>query len=161
MSKTTFTIMRDERKVVMERTFDAPREAVFEAFIDPNAIPKWWGPRNYTTTVEEMDVRVGGVWRFLVRDDRGNEHGFHGAYRKIDPPKLLSCTFNFEDIPGDHELIQTWTFEDLGGRTKVTSTATYAKVDDLDGMVASGMEWGATESWNRLAELVEKTPTRP
>jgi len=157
MLKTTFAIKRDELKVVMERTFDAPREAVFKAFTDPHAIPQWWGPKRLTTTVDRMDVRPGGVWRFVQRDAEGNEYAFHGVYKEIDAPRLLSSTFNFEGIPGDHELLQTVTFEDLGGKTKVTSTATYADVEDLDGMVASGMESGATESWERLAELVEKT----
>lgn len=157
MSKTSFVIKRDELKVVMERTFDAPLEAVFKAFIDPQAIPKWWGLRAQTTTVDKMDVRVGGAWRYVCRDSRGNEYAFHGVYKKIDPPRLVSCTFNFEGIPGNHELLQTAIFEDLGGKTKVTSTATYASVEDLDGMVASGMESGAIETWDRLAELVEKT----
>lgn len=64
MSKTTFAVKRDELKVVMERTFDAPREAVFKAYTDPEAIPKWWGLRSQTTTVDRMDVRVGGAWRY-------------------------------------------------------------------------------------------------
>jgi uncharacterized protein YndB with AHSA1/START domain len=158
MSKTTFTIKRDELKVAMVRTFDAPIETVFRAHTDPHAIPNWWGPRRQTTTVDMMDVRVGGGWRYVCRDGSGNEYAFHGVYKRIDPPKLLVATFNFEGIPGNHELLQTATFEDLGRKTKVTSTATYANVADLDGMVASGMESGATESWDRLAELVEKTP---
>jgi len=157
MSKTTFAIRRDELKVVMERTFDAPREAVFKAFTDPQAIPQWWGPKRLTTTVDKMDVRPGGLWRFIQHDAGGNEYAFHGVYKAIDPPRLLSCTFHFEGIPGVHELLQTVTFEDLGGRTRVRSVATYSNVEDLDGMVASGMESGATESWDRFAELVEKT----
>ena len=161
MSNAVFTVKRNELKVVMERTFDAPREALFQAFIDPNAIPKWWGPRNETTTVENMDVRVNGPWRFVCRDNAGHEYAFHGVHKEIDPPERISSTFNYEGIPGDHELVQVATFEDLGGKTKVTSTATYANVEDLDGMLASGMEKGATESWDRLAELVEKAPKRP
>lgn len=157
MSNSTFTIKRDELKVVMERTFTAPREQVFRAFIDPQAIPKWWGPRYLMTTVDRMDVWVGGTWRFVQRDKDGNEYGFHGVFKTIDPPKLLSFTFNFEGIPGEHELLQTVTLEDLGGKTKVTSVATYANVEDLDGMVSAGMESGAVESWDRLAELLEQS----
>lgn len=157
MSNTTFEIKRDELKVVMQRTFDAPLEAVFKASIDPQGIPKWWGLRAQTTIVDKMDVRVGGAWRYVCRDSHGNEYAFHGVYKKIDPLKLISCTFNFEGIPGNHELLQTATFEDLGGKTRVTSIAAYANVEDLDGMVASGMESGAIETWDRLAELVEKT----
>lgn len=151
-----FTVKRDELKVLMERTFDAPREAVFRAFIDSRAIPKWWGLRSHTTVVDKNDVRAGGVWRFVSRDAAGDQYGFHGVYKKIDPPKLVSCTFNFEGIPGDHESIQTATFEDVHGKTKVTGTATFANVEDLNGMVGSGMESGWAESWDRLAELVAK-----
>ena len=156
MSKTRFTVRRDQLTVVMERTFDAPRETVFKAYIDSQAIAKWFGPRSHTTTVDKNDVRVGGVWRFVSRDPAGHEYGFHGVYKKIEPPKLLAATFNFEGIPGDHELQQTVIFEDVAGKTKVTATATYKTVEDLDGMVASGMESGANESWDRLAELIEQ-----
>lgn len=151
-----FTIKRDELKVVMERIFDAPREAVFQAFVDSGAIPKWWGLHRHTTTVDKNDVNIGGAWRFVCRDAGGSVYAFHGVYKTIDPPNLMSSTFVFEGIPGDHELTQTATFESLHGKTKVTSTATYANVEDLDGMVASGMESGATESWDRLAELLRK-----
>ena len=157
MAKTTFTVKREELKVIIERVFDAPRELVWKAFNDPDSIPHWWGPKFLTTTVEKMDVRPGGVWRYVQRDPDGNEYAFNGVYREIDPLKLVSRTFNFEGIPGDHELIETATFEDVEeGKTKVTATAVYANVEDLDGMVNSGMEAGATESWERLAELVEK-----
>lgn len=160
MATTTFAIKRDELRIVMERMFDAPREAVFKAFTDPGAIPKWWGLRKHTTTVDKMDVRVGGAWRFISRDKDGKEYAFHGVFTASESPKLLSLTFNFEGVPGDHEVLQTMTLEDVGGKTKVTATASYANVEDLDGMVTSGMESGATESWDRLAEFVETTANR-
>ena len=155
MPTASFAIKRNELRVVMERTFDAPREVVFKAFTDPNAVPQWWGRRSQTTTVDKMEVGVGGTWRYVCRDSGGNEYAFNGVYKKVEAPRLLSSTFSFEGIPGDHELLQTVMFEDLGGKTKVTSTAFYAKIEDLDGMVASGMEAGATESWDRLAEFLE------
>ncbi len=157
MPGATFTTERDKLRVVMERVFDAPREAVFRAFIDPHAIPRWWGLRSQTTTVDRMDVKEGGAWRFVCRDESGNEYAFHGVFKKVDRPKLLSLTFNFEGLAGDHELLETVMFEDLSGKTRVTSTAVYANLEDLDGMVGSGMESGAIESWDRLAELVERT----
>lgn len=156
MSAASFAVKRNELRVVMERIFDAPREVVFKAFTDPNTIPRWWGLRRHTTTVDKMDVRVGGAWRYVCRDADGHTYAFNGVYKSVAPPTLLSCTFNFEGIPGDHELLQTVVFEDLAGRTRVTSTGVYATLEDLDGMVASGMESGATESWERLAEFVEK-----
>lgn len=157
MAKSTFTIKREELKVVIERVFDAPRERVWKVLTDPNSIPQWWGPKSLTTTVEKMDLKPGGSWRYIHRDKDGNEYAFNGVYKEIDPPKLISRTFNFEGIPGDHELVETLTLEEVEeGKTKVTNTAVYANVEDLDGMVNSGMEAGATESWERLAELVEK-----
>ena len=156
MPKTHFTVQRDELKVIMDRIFDAPREAVWKAITDPKAIPKWWGPRSQATTVDKMDLRVGGSWRYVSRDEAGNEYGFHGVYKEIDPPKRISDTFNFEGIPPGHELVETVTLEDLGGRTRMTTVSRYANVEDLDGMVASGMESGAVESWERLTELLEK-----
>jgi len=156
LAKTTFTTKREELKVIIERVFDAPRELVWKAFNDPDSIPHWWGPKSVTTTVEKMDVRPGGAWRYVQRDPDGSEYAFNGVYREIDPPNLISRTFTFEGMPG-HELIETATFEDFEeGKTKVTATVVYADVEDLDGMVNSGMETGATESWERLAELVEK-----
>jgi uncharacterized protein YndB with AHSA1/START domain len=154
--KTTFIVRREELKVVMERTFDAPRDLVWKVFTDPQSIPEWWGPKNLTTTVEKMDVKPGGAWRFVQRDPEGNQFAFNGVYKEIDPPRFLSRTFNFEGIPGNHELTELLTLEEHDGKTKVIGIAVYANVEDLDGMVGSGMEKGATESWERLAELVEK-----
>lgn len=155
MAKTTFTVKREEREVVMERVFDAPRELVWKAFTDPESIPRWWGPRVLTTTVDKMEVRPGGIWRYLQRDPEGNEYAFNGKYLEITQPEKLSYTFEFEPLAG-HVLVQTVTFEEYEGKTKVTSTATYDTVEDLDGMVKAGMEAGAIESWDRLAELLEE-----
>lgn len=153
MSQTTFTVKREELTIIVERVFDAPREKVFKVFTDPTNLPKWWGPRNLTTTVESMDVRVGGKWRFIQRDEKGNEFAFNGVYKEVTPPERISNTFEFEPMAG-HILVETAVFEDLGDKTKVTSTARYANLEDLDGMVASGMEGGAVESWERLAEFI-------
>jgi uncharacterized protein YndB with AHSA1/START domain len=160
MDQGTFTVKRDELKVVMERTFNAPIDQVFKALTDPAVIPLWWGKRSQTTRVDEMEVKVGGAWRFVCRDQDGTEYAFHGVYLAIDPPRRISQTFNFEGIPGDHELVETLSLEHLGGKTKVTNTSVYANLDDLDGMVASGMEAGARETWDRLAEIVENAPAR-
>jgi uncharacterized protein YndB with AHSA1/START domain len=75
-----------DREIVMTRVFDAPRELVFKAYTDPSLIPQWWGPRGFTTTVDQMDVRPGGVWRFVQRGPDGSEYAFNGVYREIAPP---------------------------------------------------------------------------
>jgi uncharacterized protein YndB with AHSA1/START domain len=151
-SASTLTLP-SEREIVMERVFAAPRELVFKAYTDPNLIPKWWGPRKYTTTVDKLDVRVGGAWRFVQRDADGNVYAFNGEYREIAPPGRLSYTFEFEGMPG-HVLLETVTFQEQDGQTKVTVTSLFASVEDRDGMLQSGMEEGARESQDRLAELL-------
>ena len=150
---TTFTTPSD-REIRMTRVFNAPRDLVFQAHTDPKHIPHWLGPRRMTTTVDTMDVRPGGAWRFVQRDPEGNEYGFRGEYREVVPPERLVYTFEFEGMPG-HILVETVTFEEHDGKTTVTSMALFDSVEDRDGMLESGMESGATESWDRLAELLE------
>jgi len=157
MPKTTFTVKKEELKVVMERVFDATPEQVFKAISDPKLVPQWWGPAQFKTLVDKMDFRVGGEWRFIHKGKDGQEFAFHGVYKKIVPNQKVSDTFNFEGIPGDHELVETMVLEDMGnGKTKATSTSVYKNIQDLEGMVNSGMEGGAVETWERLAALVEK-----
>jgi uncharacterized protein YndB with AHSA1/START domain len=143
-----------DREVVMTKVFDAPRELVWKAYTDARLIPRWWGPRYLTTRIDKMDVKPGGAWRFVSRGPDGKEFGFHGVYREIVKPERLSWTFEFEGVPG-HVSVDTVTFEELDGRTKVTVTSLFQTKADCDGMVASGMESGATEGTERLAELLE------
>ena len=142
-----------DREIVSERVFDAPRERVFAAYTDPELIPQWWGPRGTTTIVDQMDVRPGGAWRFVNRDSDGSETGFRGTYREVTPPERIVQTFEWEGMPG-HVVVETATFEDLGGRTKVTATSLFHTSEERDGMLASGMERGLTETHDRLAELL-------
>jgi uncharacterized protein YndB with AHSA1/START domain len=144
-----------QHSIVMTREFDAPRELVWKVYTDPAHLPNWWGPRGLTTTVEAMDVRPGGAWRFIQRDTDGNEYAFHGVYHQVVPPERVVSTFEFEGMPG-HVMLETMTLEDLGGRTRLTTTSVFQSVEDRDGMLASGMEQGATESMDRLAELLAK-----
>jgi uncharacterized protein YndB with AHSA1/START domain len=152
-SATTLTLPSNQ-EIVMARVFNAPRELVFKAHTDPNLIPKWWGRRNYTTTVDKLDLRVGGAWRFVQRDADGNEYAFNGVYREIVSPERLSYTFEFEGMPG-HVLVETLTFEEQDGKTRLTVTGLYQSAEDRDGMLQSGMEEGANESYDQLAELLE------
>jgi len=149
---TTYTTPSD-REIGMTRVFDAPRELVYQAYTDANHVPHWWGPRRMTTTVNTLDVRPGGAWRIVQRDPEGNEYGFRGEYREVVPPERLVYTFEFEGMPG-HILVETVTFEEQDGKTTVTSTALFDSVEDRDGILESGMEAGAIESWDRLEELL-------
>lgn len=153
-TKRSITVtLPSDREVVITRVFDAPRDLVFKAFTDPKLIPHWWGPRKYKTTVDKMDVRPGGAWRFVHRDEESNEHGFRGVYREIIPPERLVYTFEWEGLPG-HILVETVTLEERDGKTTVTDHALFDTVEDRDGMLKSGMESGATESMDRLEELL-------
>lgn len=153
MPKFDFVAEPGQQAVVITRVFDAPRTLVFKAFTDPTLIPKWWGPRSHTTTVDKMDVKPGGIWRCVSRDADGNEFAFRGVYREIEAPERLVYTFEFEGMPG-HVSLEMVTLEEHNGKTTVTNTVAFHTVEDRDGMLASGMEGGATESMERLAELL-------
>jgi uncharacterized protein YndB with AHSA1/START domain len=149
---TTVTTPTD-REIVTERVFDAPRERVFATYTDPALIPQWWGPRRMTTTVDQMDLRPGGSWRFVMREPDGPEIGFKGVYREVTPPQRIVQTFEWEGMPG-HVIVETHTFEELGERTRVKTTSLFHTTEERDGMLASGMEGGLTETHERMAELL-------
>lgn len=152
MAKTEFVIKPGVQEITLIREFDAPRNLVFKAMMDPNTIPKWWGPRAYWTKVDKMDARSGGSWRFIHGDNKGNEYGFHGVYHLVEPNRVIQ-TFEFEGVPGRPSL-ETMTLEDIGGRTRMVTHSVFLSLEDRDGVVQSGMETGAEETHDRLAELV-------
>ena len=159
-TKTTSKLsLPSDREIVGSRIMDAPPELVFKAYTDPDLIPRWWGPRRYATTVDKMDVRPGGVWRFVHRAADGGEYAFNGVYREIVPPKRLVYTFNYEGAPG-HEAVETVTFEEAeGGKTRMTDHLLFETREERDGMLNSGMEEGAAETIDRLAELLRELQT--
>ena len=148
-----------DREIRIERVFDAPRDRVFAVYTDPELIPEWWGTRDATTVVEQMDVRPGGSWRFLVRSSDGSETAFRGTYREIAAPERIVQTFEWEGMPG-HVCVETATFEDLGDRTKVTTTSLFHTGEERDGMLSSGMEGGLNETYARLDELLARLASR-
>ena len=148
-----------DREIHVERVFDAPRDRVFAVYTDPELIPEWWGPRETTTVVDQMDVRTGGRWRFVMRNSDGSESGFRGAYREVTPPERIVQTFEWEPMAG-HVSVETATFEDLGDRTKVTTTSIFHTTEERDGMLGSGMEGGMNETYARLDELLARLAAR-
>jgi uncharacterized protein YndB with AHSA1/START domain len=142
-----------DREIHIERIFDAPRDRVFAAFVDPELIADWWGPHGTTTIVEEMNVVVGGAWRFRTRSDEHGESVFRGTYREVRPPERLVQTFEWLGMPG-HVSVDSSTFEDLGGRTRVTTVSQFHTPEERDGMVDAGMEGGLSESYERLDALL-------
>jgi uncharacterized protein YndB with AHSA1/START domain len=147
-----------DREIHIERVFAAPRDRVFAAFTDPALIPAWWGPRDLTTVVDQMDVRAGGSWRFVARTPDGSETGFRGTYREVTPPERIVQTFEWEGMPG-HVSVETATFEDLGDRTRIVTTSIFHTTEERDGMLGSGMERGMNETYARLDELLAAEPS--
>ena len=144
-----------DREIHVERVFDAPRDRVFAVYTDPELIPEWWGPYGTTAIVEQMDVRTGGDWRFLIRNSDGSETGFRGTYREVSAPERIVQTFEWNGMPG-HISVETATFEDLGDRTKVTTTSIFHTTEERDGMLGSGMEHGMNETYARVDELLAR-----
>jgi uncharacterized protein YndB with AHSA1/START domain len=140
-----------DREIHVEREFDAPRDLVFSTFTDPALTPEWWGP---TTVVDEMDVRPGGSWRFVILGEDGSEEtAFRGSYREITPPERLVQTFEWEGLPG-HVHVETHTFEDLGDRTRLSAVLVFDSIEDRDGLLGSGMESGMNQTYVRMDELL-------
>lgn len=158
MSKLTVVVEPGKQEIFMTRMFDAPRELVFKAYTDPTLIARWWGLRQNTTLIDEMEARPGGKWRFVERDPDGQEFAFHGVYHDVVAAERIVQTFEFEGMPG-HVVMETSTFEDVGGQTKVIAQSIFQSVADRDGMVASGMEYGAEEGYQRLDELLATLET--
>ena len=142
-----------DREIVMVRHFDAPRRLVFEAHSKPEHIRNWWGPWGFTMPVCEMDFRPGGAWRFVVRAPDGREHPFKGVYREIVPSERLVYSFVY-DVDGmrEHETTETLTFTEQNGRTTLTSHVLHQTPKSRDEQLRHGMEKGASETMERLAE---------
>src|SRR5262245_58023430 len=156
MTKANLMAEPGKHEIIMSRVFDAPRELLFRVMTDPKYIPQWWGQRNTTTSVDRMELKAGGLWRYIQRDQQGNEFAFHGVYHAISAPERVVDTFEFEGMPG-HVLLETMTLEaQADGTTKLTVTSVFQSVADRDGMLSSGMEAGANESYDRLDELLAK-----
>jgi uncharacterized protein YndB with AHSA1/START domain len=152
---TTFEVVSD-LEVVMTRVFDAPRELVFEACTEARHVAQWWGPRKYALIVCESDTRPGGTYRFVQRSEDGDEHVFTGECLEVDPPRRLVMTQVYAPFP-DHPMLLSLDFEDLGdGRTRLVDRMRFDTIESRDATLASGMEPGARESYERLAELLQE-----
>ncbi|TMC75206.1 MAG: ATPase [Chloroflexi bacterium] len=150
--KTKVTLPSD-REILITREFDAPRDVVFKAMIDPALISRWWGPRGHTTRVDKMEVRPGGAWRYISGTSAADETAFRGEYREIKTPERIVQTFEWEPMAG-HISVDTATLIERDGRTLLTVRSLFASKEDRDGMVQSGMEKGLAETHDRFAELL-------
>jgi uncharacterized protein YndB with AHSA1/START domain len=158
LGNETTTVYAAGEEFVMERVFDAPRELVWKALTDPQAIPRWWGPRETTMTVAEMDVRPGGTWRWISHSSDGDAP-FKGEYLEVVPPERLVHTeiFDVEPFNADGQAaLVTILLEAVDGKTKLTSRSRFPSAEALEGALATGMVGGAIESWDRLEEEVAR-----
>ena len=154
-STETTAIYSDGGDLVFERTFDAPREQVWKAFMDPEIVPRWWGRHGTTTTVAEMDVQPGGRWRSVSSAPDREDVVFFGEYLEITPVDGFRWTFMFDvDGLGPQGGPETFRFEAVEGRTKVTSIGHMGSPEAIDGALATGMIGGALETWDRLAAVL-------
>jgi uncharacterized protein YndB with AHSA1/START domain len=141
-----------DREVVMTRVFDAPRHLVFDAFTKPELLKRWFGPHGWCLVVCEVDLRVGGTFRFVLRGPDGREMGMRGAYREIAAPERSVHMESFDDFPGESQV--TAVLVEHGGKTTLTVTVLYQSQEIRDAVIKSGMEHGAAESYDKLAELL-------
>jgi uncharacterized protein YndB with AHSA1/START domain len=157
-NKTIITAEPGKQELFVTREFDAPRKLVFKAYTDPDIYVRWLGPRGLTMTLETFEPVSGGRWRFIQKDQDGNEYAFHGVHHDVTTPERIISTFEFEGLPEPgHVILETTRFEDLpGDRTRVTSQSVYQSVEDRDGMIAAGMESGTVDSYDRLDEILKE-----
>jgi uncharacterized protein YndB with AHSA1/START domain len=141
---------------LITRTFEAPPDLVFKALTTPELVQRWWGFETSKWLVCDIDLRVGGNWRYVTRDD-GEEVGFHGEFREITPPHRLVFTEMYEGIPDpgpDSYPVNTVTLEEADGVTTMKLLVQHTSKEDRDAVIASGMEAGMQVSYDRLEDLL-------
>jgi uncharacterized protein YndB with AHSA1/START domain len=144
-----------EREIILRRVFDAPRALVFEMLTKCEHVRRWWGPRSLAMVECEMNVRPGGTWRHVLRNPDGSRTVFKGTYHEIVPPEKIVATECFDEPRlGSPQWESTVTLTEQDGKTTLTSRVVHPSVQARDGHLGSGMEWGASETFDRLAELL-------
>jgi len=158
VSKDSFQVTTpSEQEIVITRLFDAPRKLVFEAMTKPEHVRRWWGNLDdrYSVTVCEIDLRVGGAWRFVGKGPEGQFPAFHGVYREIHAPGRLVYTEIFEPFP-DVESVVTQVLTREGRKTRLTVTSSYPSLEVRDMVLETGMEKGAAVSYDRLDDVAQE-----
>jgi uncharacterized protein YndB with AHSA1/START domain len=144
-----------DREIVLTRVFNAPRRMVFEAFSKPELLRQWFGPHGWSLSVCEVDLRVGGGFRFVMKGPQGEEMGMRGSYKEIAPPERSIHMESFDDFPGESQV--TTVFVEKDGKTTMTATVLYESKEVRDAVIQTGMERGAAETYDRLEEFLLTT----
>lgn len=147
-----------DREVRLTRVFDAPRTMVYDALTKPELLKRWFGPRGFSMLLCEVDLRVGGRRRFVLQGPDGNSMGMGGVYVALTPPDGSIHTEAFDDFPGEARVTTVLTEEN--GKTTLEVTSLAPSKEIRDAVIASGMEDGAAETYDRLAELLMETVAR-
>lgn len=158
-NKTEIIAEPGKQELFIRREFDAPRDLVFKAHVDPEIYVKWVGPRELTMKIEKWEPYDGGSYRY-THERAGNRYAFFGVNHEIHTPERIVGTFEFDGLPErGHVILGVTTFEELpNGRCLVVHQSVFRSVSDRDGMVASGMERGVTEGYERLDEFLAQEP---
>jgi uncharacterized protein YndB with AHSA1/START domain len=151
-SGTALVTLPSDTQVLVTRDFNAPRHLVYKAYTTPELVRRWWAGRRGQMTIAEIDLRVGGTWRFVMVSTEGMEVAFHGTYREIVPDERLVHTEVYEAMP-DAEVVNTITFAEADGRTKMTVLIDCGTQELRDGMMSSGMEVGMQEAYDLIEEI--------
>jgi uncharacterized protein YndB with AHSA1/START domain len=156
-NKTVITAEPNKQELFISREFEAPRELVFKAYTDENIYAQWLGPNGLDTWFDVFEPVSGGKYKFTQKDKDGNQYSFHGVTHEVVPNERIIGTFEFDGLPETgHVTLETTRFEALPeNRTRVTSQSIFQSVSDRDGMIASGMEHGVVEGYERLDEILE------
>lgn len=150
-----------DREIAMTRVFDAPRSLVFDAFTKPELLKRWLGVRGgWTFAVCEVDLKVGGAYRYVWHGPKGQEMGMGGVFREIARPERVVCTEKFDDPWYEGEAVDTMTFVERNGKTTATTTVLYASKVVRDAVLKSPMDKGVAESYDKLDELLASTFAR-
>jgi uncharacterized protein YndB with AHSA1/START domain len=147
-----------DREIIMTRVFDAPRQLVFEAHTKPELLKRWLhGPDGWLLTVCEIDLKVGGKYRYVWRHTDGREMGMGGVYREIVPPERVVTTELFDEDWTGGEVLGTLILSEQNGKTTLTNTLLYPSKDARDAVLKSGMERGVEASYDRLEGVLAST----
>jgi len=151
-SGTAKVTLPADDQILITREFDAPSELVFKAWTTPELVKRWWSGQRGSVTSAEIDLRVGGMWRYVMEANGGFEVAFHGEYREIVPNERIVTTEVFEGMP-DAQAVDAITFAEVDGRTTLTMLVQHTSKEDRDGHINSGMEGGMQESMDALEQV--------
>jgi uncharacterized protein YndB with AHSA1/START domain len=153
MGTTEINAAPGQPRIDMQREFAAPRALVYRAYTDPDLLARWIGPRRFTIRIDRWDPKDGGAWRYIHRDDSGNEFAFHGVFHGAPSLDGMVQTFEYEGAPG-HVSLDWVEFEDRGQTTLVHTHSVHQSVEARDAVIAAGMASGINEGYERLDELL-------